>query len=758
MIRRASFAAAAVSGLALALAVAPGIPLLRHDWSLSPFILSPLNVLTLSFTGWASDGFGAARPYPDAYLISLPLAFARFVFGPTGSLTATLLAVGWLSAFGALALARDADCDEFAAIAAVLFSVFNPWVFVELVAGHVYMLLAYSASFWLIRELIRAEPRTLNVTTFALLTLQQIQFFLVSTLLTLAVAVHRRKIEPLFFITAAWAPICLGLLLDRSTLGSIPLILAWERGQSVRPLDAIQLSGYFASYGDIFRGIFSIGTIVTAVFAASALRLRDKRVYGIAGFVLVMLILAMGITGPLGTVFQWSIENFRPIGLFREFFDALGYVAIGYVALACLGCRGKRCASIIWVVAAVLLPSAWLASPPSRFWVSSLALPSIVVHQEENTRFALIPAFQPMSYDGRGSGADPDAYARAQNVTPINEYLATYPVNAALAQLTFHKDTSSLQALSVATIFERPSFRSDGASLSHQWPLPASGINVVRRFQTIQTRPAPELALQPLPEVTTLDSVAGSGNILFGDASLASGVLVPASWNRFRLPQIIRPSNGEIDASRDWVDANLAFSEQPELAQPYGGAVTMNAKALLPLRGGLPALVFVRGRLVSEDGVTLVTASGGYRWIRLRDEVRGVRCEGLCIVAARGAAPDLPLNAPRKRQWPLTFKLVFPWLAIAEVPSGKIRVLHYNVAYDEAWQAYLVGTRLTHIRIDGISNGWLVPARTRADRVVIVESTAALQFAAQVIVILILAATSLIVACRQVRQRWLRLA
>jgi hypothetical protein len=226
--------------------------------------------------------------------------------------------------------------------------------------------------------------------------------------------------------------------------------------------------------------------------------------------------------------------------------------------------------------------------------------------------------------------------------------------------------------------------------------------------------------------------------VFFGDAAGVHGPSVPAAWSQLKPVESIRASNQFPSAALGWVDARLAFAQRPELAQALGGALTTSEAAVLSLHGGLSTLVFVEGVLRSTEGRVLARTTHGYRWIPLPPNVTGVTCSGLCLVAAQGHPPSVPLEPEANSALGLPFRAITPWLVIASVPGGAAGALRYNVAYDAGWRAYLDGTFLTHVRLDGAVNGWLISDRGGVRRLLMFESTAAAEVLAEIVVLVAL--------------------
>ena len=358
-----------------------------------------------------------------------------------------------------------------------------------------------------------------------------------------------------------------------------------------------------------------------------------------------------------------------------------------------------------------------------------------------NSRFLLTPALYPARLGNRGSGTDPDLYARAGNVTPVNESLPMFPLSPALGRYLRDGSTEGLGALSVTNVFARPWLQTD-PSIRWQLALPMPRW-LGRSATTSETvrRVTPELSLGTFPAIGTLASNVGAGNVLFGDAREASGAGVPAAWRAFGPVRAVTPANVFVRAADGWVDARLAFVEDPELAQTYGGAVTTNSGATLDVDPNAYALVLARGRLVAApSGVPLATNTAGFRWIFLPKGVRAVRCSGLCVVAVQAVrVPDVPLNPPQRPSAAVDFAAPVPWFVTTTLRAGTDPFLRYNVTYDEKWIALYRNALLPHVRVDGAVNGWLVPPRTSGERVVLLESGAAAIALAEIVSVALVA-------------------
>ncbi|MHB8703215.1 MAG: hypothetical protein ACYC8W_03565 [Candidatus Tyrphobacter sp.] len=717
-----------LAAIAFAASVLASVPALRQDWSPYPFSVPARALLEAATSGWVATGIGAPAVYDTGYVLAVVLALLRFVFAPEALLVFFMLGVGLLCAFGGRAIAKHYTGDELMASAAALALTFNPWTFTELVAGHTYMLLAYGTTIWLLAETLREKPRSLVLIASLLLTAQQVQFFLVDTLVLAVLAWQKRQFVPLLIALALWVPAAIGITAERDSLASIPFTLSWQHDQSVPPLGALFLDGYFARYGAQFSAWRSAPMVDIALLAALGLviEMRKRRAaVGIALLGIAALLAAMGLRGPLAFAYAWAVLHVTPVAVFRELYDLLAFTAIGYVVFVC-SLRARAVGALFLALAATLAVLWWIP-PPSRWWVESARLPALEIRAPSNTRFALSPAFQPLSFEGRGNGADPDAYPRDENVTPLNEYAAKYPVDAALGAFLASGDAAELSALSVSIVIQRPWLRSRSDALAQQWAL---GHRVFppqpSPARTLALRPLPELSLIAPPAIGSLDDRLGSGNVLYADLPVHEAFVPVAASNEY------------VDAAKGWVDARLAFAQRPDLAQGLGGALTTNPHAWLALRADLKALVWVRGALRAQNGALVTRTTRGYTWLRLPRATLAVLCEGLCVVAAQGLPPVVPENPPPRPYRALAFSAVFPWLVRATIPPGPAGAVRYNVAYDGGWAAYAGGVALRHLRLDTTVNGWIVPRRRAATSLLVIQRVAAGQLAAEILVWLLL--------------------
>ena len=690
---------------------------LRQDWWWSLDRQDFVSYASDAITAWSPAGIGSPVEYPTGYLAAGALLVSAWVLSPFVAQMAYVFFVGSTCAIGALRFVGQ-GCDWGTRVGIVLFATFNPWVYTETVAGHFYMIVAYSATMALFGAL-RDDDRSSRIALCFLVIVQQIQFVFVPLVLFLVRYARRRDALPIGVALVFLLPAAIGIVLNYDRVIGIPYVLEWERGASIAPLDAVRLIGYFAEYGTRIAAALGCATFV--VFAVGAIGFAFGRTSGAGvGLPLVALgvvatLYATGSRGPISGSFETLVLNVPQSGLFRELYDLLAYTAMAYLFWAVTAARrffGARCA---FVVAGCVLAVAWSLDPPSDYTVAARSLPRVTVEAASHTRYAMFPAFQPFASGGRGSGLDPNVFALRDGVSPLDEFEPAYPAVSALAAYAATCDTSRLAALGVTDVVVRP------------WLEPTNGNRTVHDGTQcsggrIRGDDVPQLGIAAPPAFGTLVSNVGAGNVFFGDRSGAGADRVVA----------IRPDRRFADPKAGWIDARLVFESDPRLGQAFGGAATTSSVAVLPLDGTLQALVYVRGALLDQAGRTLTTSTSTYRWIPLAGGTTAVRCAGTCVVALQGDPPaHLAADPPARRVAALNFRTLTSFAVVSSVAPGPARFLRYAVAYDAHWLAFADSWKpLAHVRVDAVTNGWRLPARARRTGVLIINVAAAIECAA----------------------------
>ena len=743
LISRGGEAVAIAAAVAFAAFVAgSGIPTLRHDWSWPIGREAIESFLNESVSGWVSVGFGVANPHPTTYLIAYPVALAMWIFGPHLALALTALAVGYLCMRAAAALCATWGYNAPAAFGIGLFALFNPWVYNEVVAGHLVMVLAYGASMGLVAEMARgANASPVRLALWMALVASQLQFFLVAMLALFVFALVTKKWLPVAAGICFALPTAIGLVAERSSLLSIPYSVTWQANQSVEPLALLGLGGYFPGYADRL-GIaaqMAVWAVLGLAVLGVALRWRRGPAIYAALAAILFYVAILGVNGPLAGLYTWVVQHVPESGVFRELYDMTGVLAVLLALLALAATAQLRPLGYLALCGGFVLVVTWLVRPPSDLWVAAGSYPRPAVSAPPFTRVALLPAFQPLGLRaGNGNGADPDAYVHPVRVAALNEYLPTYPVDMALARYEQSGDDEMLRALGVAQISARPWLvsRSNG-----QIGLAARslGESLARDGQALQTRAlngaTPLVSVCEAPRIVALARQLGACHVFFSDAS-AIGDAAP-QWRGYAEVRAESVRSDSLDPRNAWIDARLAFAEVPALAQGIGGVLTQS-RLPFPVEPGSALLAYVRGRLNAFDGRTLLARRGAFAWFSIPRGVTSVECAGLCeLVAQTRVRPAFALDLPATQAWPLAFAEFAPWLYVVSPSAHAAPLLRLNERYDPGWAAIGGWRVLPHLRVDMSVNGWLLPAQSRG-AVILVQVTALLQLVAQLVGILAL--------------------
>lgn len=723
----ARYVAVAATLVFCAFVAAKGIPTLRHDWNWPVDRGAIGSFFDEAIGGWVPLGFGAINAHPTTYLIALPLALIMWIVGPLAALMLLAAAAGYTCFRCAENLSLRWGAPAPAAVAIGLFALFNPWVYNEVVAGHLAMVLAYGGILGLIAEmLLGAQASPVRLALWLAVIALQLQFFLVAGLALVIFAFATKKwLAPIAGAVVA-LPSAIGLIVERSTILQTPYSIVWQTNQSVDPAALTALGGYFPGYADRLGLAASISVwIILALAIAGAIAARRRRAAIVASATAFAVYLVItGVHGPLGGAYAWAVREIPETGVFRELYDLAGIFAALLAVLACAAMAALPFLRYPALVAGIALPVTWLLAPPSGFWIGSAAYSHPNVSAPVMTRVVLLPAFQPLGLrSGGGDGADPDAHAFADGVTPLNEYFPTYPVDMALARYERERDVAALRALGVTGIVARPWLvsRSNG-----QIGLAAPSLAPLRQRPSAGAIASDERAMPLISTCAPLAIVALGNNlsacsVFVGDAAGARSTITP-----------LQSRSDSLDPRNEWIDARLGFTAVPALAQGIGGVLTQSA---LPYRiePGRALLAYVRGRLNGPDGRTLVRSPGGFSWTSIPENVDAVVCRGLCeLVAQAGSVPQLPLNVSSTRNESLQFRAVLPWFFIVRGGNASApRVMRLNERYDGAWIAISRWRLLPHLRIDMAANGWLLPQASQS-AVVLVQVTSLLQMIAEI--------------------------
>ena len=707
----------AVLGLFVAFAVFhDGLPALRHDWRVPFAADAEIPWLNSLFEGWVPDGIGAAQPYPTFYLVGFVLWLAHFPLDAYGLMVSVVVFSVALAASSAAKITVDRGGGPALQSSVAAFAALNPWVYSECVAGHMLMVFSYAVMFALVAETGSPRPRRWALTVYGALAVSQIEFLALAIVPLLWWLGRRREWVAAVVVLFSIAPIAYGIAASFSEIKATPLNLVWQESQSVAPSAAVLLNGYAFNYARAFVNFNPVALLfVVAAVAGVPNAVRTRRGQFFFCAAVTVLIFAMGTKGAAGAWYDWLVVHVPEIGLFRELYDLLALVAIAYVVLLSEGFARRRSISFVLAAAAFGWMVPWVVLPPTTFFVSAGTIPAAADPTDPFGRVAYLPAFQPLTYEGRGSGVDPDAYVRVGRATPLNDSFPEYPVNAALGYLE-RGDARYASSLGVTAVVRRSYLHSDLGSLRHV-------LAEVPRRQG--HRVDYEAHFFPLLSVVHGAPLAASLADDPDDFAVFFGDRYPVRIAGFL------PSRLTNDPRLTWVDARLAVPARPELGSSFGGVVTASAVPLnLPRgRNWNAVLAQTSSALVDDSGRTVARSNSRLRWWPLRSEVRRLACRGACAVIL---VADLPAGLPdHVALGPVQraeMRFLLPWVGIAVLPAQALGSLRFAVRYDRSWTAVEDGRVLPHERLATTLNVWRLPLHGTSRRVYLIELVAAFQF------------------------------
>jgi hypothetical protein len=695
-----------------------GVPALRHDWWFPADARAMGSVVSWYADGWSPYGFGSVQPYPTFYPLSFLWRLGGVNPNPLAGLILTVFGTSLVAIFAASSLCKERPW--YATWSLGVFAAANPWVYNEYHAGHPYMVTAYAAVLALFAEMRRPTPRAALLSLLAACSIIQIEF---SALIVLPLAVWLwmyRYYRAFLVLCAFLLPIVIGIAAAYQTIHGMPYGLDWQAAESIHLLDGFLLRGYrFDTLHFSLPLTFALGGLALLALWGCFISRRSRFEFSLIGCAIACAVYASGLSGFFGPGYAWLVLHYRATGLFRELYDLVAFVAIAYLfALGALF-RAQRVAAIAGAGFAALLLLPWITNPIYADVVPAASIPPLPFTSEggEQDRTLLLPAFQPLSYRGAGSGTDPNSFIEPGVAVPLNEWFPSFPVNAALGYAERDARYEWAEALGVRTVIPRPNFLIDTKTLAGQG-LPA--------HRPIAPLPRAKFDLpHPMPLLT----------FIAAEAPLVSVGDRPDEHATFfgdRFPQAIdtlEPSLTTHDAREAWVDARLDIAAHPEEASAFGGVVTVSHDPL-PVSHRSAVLGRAEGRLLDDHGEIIIPSAQPMRWYAVPADAHALICEGRCMLALLG---DLPAGLPEhsfvaaSRRHPLSFRRRASWLGVTRVHSPSDGVLRYNTRYDRYWLAFDGLRLLPHLRLDTAMNGWLVRGEPGSRRIWIVHGTSALQ-------------------------------
>ena len=692
-----------------------GIPALRHDWRAPAYHHALGGWISSFFQPWANSGIGTPHPYPTFYLLGFSLWPFQWFLNIWQILVLLIGATTFLAAVGGTAVAKRAGAPRAPALAIGAICTLNPWVYSKLVAGHILMVLAFALLLLLIAELQRYRPRRPILILLYAFSITQIEFFIILFIPLLFWSIKSRRLSGLYAMLVAALPIIVGIVGRYDSIRSTPYLLPWQLSNSVPPLQGLLMQGYSFNYAHAFAPLWPVLILITLLSVVGMMFLNNMVARGAAFVGLLGWVFASGLDGPIAPFYRTLVLAIPESGLFRELYDLIALLVVAYaICLSAIAAKSKLASGLI-IACAICLAFPWITVPVSREFVDASTIPQITLPRDPQARTALFPSFQPLTYLGRGEGVDPDAYSQPGRSAPINQYMNSFPVDAAFGS-ALHGNFGMLRGLSVRYIIVRPYLKSDVASLRYQLSAPIPRATIRARTMT----PYPIVAIVPPPKTAALPLDPREDARFIGDV------------DRINLADVM-PDRSSINPNDAWVDARLAFASFPQIETPFDGAFSMGDKHL-QVPPGKNILAWTSGSISGSTKANIAYMTKHLRWWPLPPKTSWVQCHGVCaVIAAANIPSDLPRMTAHVRGISARVTQRLPWLWEASIPANSTGSLRFTETYDPYWVATTGIGLWTHYRLDLSLNGWAIRPSTQRQRVFLIESLAASQYILELI-------------------------
>jgi len=421
--------------------------------------------------------------------------------------------------------------------------------------------------------------------------------------------------------------------------------------------------------------------------------------------------------------------HFAEIGVYRELYDLIAFVAIAYVVLTAIAAARLRLLSVPAFIAAVALAIPWLTHPVASYFVPASRIPQVQFARNAAARVLLLPPFQPYTFQGRGSGYDPDLFVHPGEAVPLNSFYPEYPVDKALA-LAESNDFRYARALGVAQVARRPYLQQNNDALKYQ----LAGVPRQTRGRHRTGEFIPLLSVTAVPHLVSIGDSPTENSVFFGDLKSQS-----------RRVFTFRAGVTNIDPRAGWIDVRLAVPADPQWGSPFGGVYSESPTAWLATLPGTSILARTTGEIRDDYNRVVAHKTPSYKWWRLPAHARRLRCLGTCAVLLSAVVPiGLPGHHQLQSFTALPIQAVLPWFYTTELPPRTSGYLRFSERFDKHWVAIVGRQMLQPQRLDTALTGWMLPVSTHGATVYIVQTVALLQALTEVLALVGLAVLTVV--------------
>jgi len=362
-----------------------GVIGMRHDWPIPSYSSQLQDRTTEIFYIWTPKSLGSNTVYPACYLFRLLVESFSFV-GFDGEMIskAFIIFVMALSGISLFYLAKTLKLNIYSSSIAGFFYMLTPVMFNKIIAGHLYYLLGYALTPFIIAFFIKVIDTKkvqykylIGAGLLYALSGSQIQFFMMIFLFLFILCLTKDSKETIrrffllgiiltivFLMHLVWIlPIVANISYVSSSLTSslgTQALSYHEIQNGPEIINALKLEGYSHPYTysklaskSVISPLLPIFEFLIVIFSflAIILKPKDKRVLFFSFVAIIVLFLCKAINPPIGQIFSW-LFLYTPLGIFREvshliFIPALCYAVLMGVTFQSLSERIKPNLKII---------------------------------------------------------------------------------------------------------------------------------------------------------------------------------------------------------------------------------------------------------------------------------------------------------------------------------------------------------------------------------------------------------------------------
>lgn len=729
--------------------ISAGAPAFRHDW-VWPLDAQQLRQgVLMDLLLWQPTALGSPNPMPVNHPVLWFWYLASYVLAPAMVLKITLWGV--LTAYAAgvgLCAYRASKAQPVLCAASAAVAVLGPPIFNKFVAGHINYLIALACFPWVLY--FAFSKRTWGIVAMgavAALSVLQIQIFIIVELIVFGAAVtavFRGKtaasIAAVVLSLSLFAPVFLvivhGAAIETS-FTSMKTIAHYELNNSAPFPDAIVGLGYFTHYAERAYAAVPLGWlamrllwIVPVLAAIACIRRRDVLTVGLCAAFTALILLVLGLRGPLAGALLTAFNSSLLFSVLRELyhFEGLAWTILCILAamgMAALWAPIARCAAILALAAAA---AAWIPQNyasqlfPTQAPLSATGALSDVSRFPGSWAALLLPAQTPIG-QGRTSGADPYAYP-IDGHPSLNGY-RLFGIAQAAAQFGDEPTSGAWRyrhLVGVGAVVARPQLHTDVSALyeppSHVPPWIRTRLKRAARNDAVH---AQGVQIVPTCFLCAYDSIAPIREVedwRAGNAFVLARDFYPNNSNDPDLiprPQLMYPTpSQDADPSVTWVaKSNWDFLDR-RIAMIQTGVMTWSSSPLpIPkVSNGelLVRVLLLHGTLMTGDR-RLDVPAGRAAWVKIPCRTCALHVRnGLAVVSMFAHVQSYTPKVLRAADAAINERtLAYDWRSTSG--QGMVSAQTHWIVLKQRFSPLFhldvtSGRVIRHIHVDGYANGW----------------------------------------------------